>query len=67
VKPDRELLLEAVKDLHKGETVERALGRILRRYGGTYEDYLRIMGDVRELARKGKLTSDEAARILAQA
>jgi len=67
VKPDQELLLEAVKDLHKDEPVERALGRIMRRHGGTYEDYVRIMGGVRELARKEKVTPLEAARVLAQA
>ncbi len=66
MKPDRELLAEALKDLHKGETVERALGRIVRRSGGTYEEYVRIMGDVRELAVKEKLTSLDAARRLAQ-
>ncbi len=68
MKPDPEILLEAVKDLHKGETIERAVGRILRRYGGTYEvDYLRIMETVRDLARKEKITAIEAARKLAQA
>lgn len=68
MKPDPEILLEAVKDLHKGETIERAVGRILRRYGGTYEvDYQRIMATVREFARKEKITAIEAARKLAQA
>ena len=67
MKPDPEILLEAVKDLHKGETIERAVGRILRRYGGTYVDYQRIMGNVRELANRGDMTSLEAARRLAQA
>lgn len=63
----RELLEEALRDLHKGETIEKALGRILRRYGGTYEDYVRIIGDIRDLARKEKIASLEAARKLAQA
>ena len=66
MKPDRELLAEALKDLHKGETVERALGRIVRRNGGAYEEYVRIMADVRELAVKEKLTSVDATRRLAQ-
>jgi len=68
VKPDPEILLEAVKDLHKGETIERALGRILRRHGGTYgRDYQRIMGNVREFALREKITPLEAAHRLAQA
>jgi len=67
MKPDRELVAEALGDLHKGEPIERAVGRILRRYGGKYTDYVRIMGDVRELARQEKITSMDAARRLAQA
>jgi len=63
----RDLLAEALGDLQKGETIERALSRILRRYGGTYEDYVRIMSDVRDLATKEKLSTLEAARRIAQA
>ncbi len=63
----RDLLAEALGDLQKGETIERALSRILRRYGGTYEDYVQIMSDVRDLATKEKLSTLEAARRIAQA
>jgi len=63
----RDLLAEALGDLQKGETIERALSRILRRYGGTYEDYVRIMGEVRDLATQEKLATLEAARRIAQA
>jgi len=66
VRTDRELLAEAVKDLHKEETLERALSRILRRYGGTYDEYIRIMGEVRELANREKITALEAGRKLSQ-
>jgi len=66
VRTDREFLAEAVKDLHKEETLERALSRILRRYGGTYDEYIRIMGEVRELANREKITALEAARKLSQ-
>ena len=66
VRTDRELLAEALHDLHKEETLERALSRILRRYGGTYEEYIRIMGDVRELAKREKITAPEAARKISQ-
>ncbi len=61
----RDLIAEALGDLQKGETIERALSRILRRYGGTYEDYVRIMSDVRDLASKEKLSNLEAARRIA--
>ena len=66
MRTDREFLAEAVKDLHKEETLERALSRILRRYGGTYDEYIRIMGEVRELANREKITALEAARKLSQ-
>jgi len=64
---DDELLREALGDLHKGDTVERALGRIVRRHGRTYEDYLRIMDSVRDLAARDRLTQMQAARKLAHA
>ena len=64
---DEELLREAVGDLHKGETVERAVGRIVRRRGGTYGDYVRIMDSVRDLSARERLTALQAARKLAQA
>jgi hypothetical protein len=67
MRPDRDLLSEALGDLHKGETIERALSRIVRRDGGTYAEYMRIMGDVRDLANTEKVTALEAARRLAQA
>ena len=61
-----EILQEAIGDLHKGETLERAVGRIVRRNGGTYEDYTQIMGFVRDLAARERLTPLQAARKLAQ-
>jgi len=67
MRSSRDLLAEALGDLQEGETIERALSRILRRYGGTYEDYVRIMSDVRDLATKEKLSTLEAARRIAQA
>ncbi len=66
MRPDRELIAEALRDLHKEETIERALSRILRRYGGSYAEYLRIIGDVRDLATREKVTALEAAKRLAQ-
>ena len=66
MRTDRELLAEAVKDLHKEETLERALSRILRRYGGTYEEYIRILGDVRDLANGAKISAIEAAKRIAR-
>lgn len=46
------LLAETVKDLHKNETFERALGRILRRHGHSYEAYRALMDELRERSRR---------------
>jgi len=60
------ILEETVRDLHKNETFEKALGRAIRRNGGTYSDYIDIIGDVRELARKRRITLVEAAKKLSE-
>lgn len=57
-----QLLEEALKDLHKNETFERALGRILRRHGEGYEEYTRIISAVRNRARRDDVDLLEAAR-----
>ncbi len=56
------VLREALKDLHKNETFERALGRILRARGVDYEEYLELMGEIRERARRENVDIVEAAR-----
>ncbi len=56
------ILMEAIKDLHKNETFERALGRTLRRHGQEYEEYLQLVGDLREKARREGVDILEAAR-----
>lgn len=56
------LLQEALKDLHSNETFERALGRILRRHGKGYEDYVAIMGSVRAEAEREGIELLEAAK-----
>ena len=67
MRSEKDLIGEALGDLQKGETIERALGRILRRYGQKYEEYLRIMDIVREVAHRERVTNLEAARMIAQA
>lgn len=62
VKLDSEILLEAIRDLHKNETFERALGRVLRRHGRDYKDYLELMGRVRERATKEDVDMLAAAK-----
>ena len=66
MKGEAEVLREALGDLHKGETLERTVGRIVRRHNGSYSDYVRIMDSVRDLANRERLTPMQAARKLAQ-
>lgn len=61
----RRILLEAVKDLHRDEPFERALGRALRRHGRGFDDYLSIISQVRERASRDGVDSVEAARRVA--
>jgi hypothetical protein len=61
-----EVLREALRNLHKRDTLERAVGRAVRNRRGNYEDYLRIMGEVREAARRAKVSPLVAARRLVQ-
>ena len=62
---DPEIIAEALKDMHKRETLEEAVGRVVRKHGGKYEDYLRIMADIRDLAYSKEVTPLEAAREIA--
>ncbi|MEE9237120.1 MAG: hypothetical protein V3U52_04970 [Thermoplasmata archaeon] len=56
------ILQEALEDMHKNETFERALGRILRAHSRDYEDYLELVSEIRERAGQEKVDIVEAAR-----
>jgi hypothetical protein len=62
VTDDIAIVREALKDRHPNESFERTLGRIVRRQGGTFSDYLRIADALRELARERKVGLEDAAR-----
>jgi len=62
---DRVVLLEAAGEMRRGERFEQVLGRVARRHGGTYADYVRLIGRVREVAGRKKLTLAQAARAVA--
>ncbi len=60
-----EVLREAVRGQHPNDTFEKALGRAVRTHGGTFDDYVELIGRVRGRARRDKTTLPEAARALA--
>ncbi len=47
------------------ESFEQSLGRSVRKHGGTYQDYVDLVSQVREAARKRHLSLSDAARFLA--
>jgi hypothetical protein len=59
---DRAALREALRRSRKGESFETALGITLRKRGLDYGEYIRLMSEVRELARKRKVTIVEAVK-----
>lgn len=63
--PIGQVLREAVRDLHPNETFEKSLSRSVRAHGGTYEEYLDLIGKVRDRARKKRVPLKDAARALA--
>ena len=48
-----------------GEAFEQALGRAMRRHGGTYQEYVDLISEVREIARARKVSLRDAARLRA--
>ena len=63
---DKEVLRNALADRQKNETLERALGRAIRKDQGDFKRYIKVISDVRELAIEKNIGVLEAARILAK-
>ena len=59
------VIKDALERRRKNETLERAIGKAVRRSGGKYEDYIEIMSRIRELGKAEGLTLEEAAREVA--
>ena len=55
------IVQEAVRTRLRNETVERAVGRTMRRRGLDFSRYIQVMSDLRDLAKERKVTLDEAA------
>ncbi len=57
-------VLKDALDLPPGKPFEQCVGQSVRRHGGTYEDYVELIGRVRETARTHKVSLRDAARLL---
>lgn len=60
------IVLEAVDTRLRDETIERAIGRTIRRRGLDFSRYIQVMSDLRDLAKERKVTPDDAAEDLAK-
>ena len=61
---DIDVIRNAIKNKHRDEPFERALGRAVRKDGGDYKRYLDLMADIREYARRRRVNVVEAARMI---
>jgi hypothetical protein len=64
---EREALKRAVEKERKTEAFEKSLGRAFRNAGLDFDAYILIISDVRALAKREKMTLEEAAQQLASA
>lgn len=64
---DREALKTAVEKQRNKEPFEKALGRTLRNEGFDFDAYILIISEVRTVAKREKITLEEAALRLATA
>ena len=55
------VLREAVKIRQRKEELDRAIGRALRRRQMNFDVYVKIMSELRELAKDEKISVDDAA------
>ncbi len=62
----RDVLREAAKEQHPNETFEKALSRTVRKRQGTYQDYIDLIGQVRNRARRDRSSLLDAAKAMAQ-
>jgi hypothetical protein len=60
------IVQEAVRIRLRNETIERAIGRAVRKRGLDFSRYVQVMSDLRDLAKERKATSDEVAEGLAE-
>ncbi|MFQ5909105.1 MAG: hypothetical protein ACE5IJ_00080 [Thermoplasmata archaeon] len=60
-----DIIMDALKHRRRNETLEKAIGKAVRRSGGSFEYYIEIMSCIREKRRAKKLTLLDAARKVA--
>ena len=64
--PAAQVLREAVRDIHRNETFEKALGRAVRTHHGTFEDHMELVAKVRAQAKRDGTGLVSAAEVLSR-
>jgi len=60
------IVQEALRTRLRNETVERAIGRTVRRRDLDFSRYIQVISELRDFAKARKVTPDEAAEALAK-
>lgn len=58
---EKQALRDAVEKRRKGEPFESSLARQVKNLGLSYEDYIRIISDLRDFAKVEEIELEEAA------
>lgn len=62
-----DILRESLATRQRKETLERAIGRAVRRSNLDYSVYIKIMSELRELSEKGHADPEDTAKKLVSA
>jgi len=59
-----EVIRDALEHMRDREELEQAIGRTVRKRGLSFEFYIQLMGEIRELARREGVSVEKAAKRL---
>ena len=62
---EKGVIEEALSQIRKTMTFEQTLGKTMRKRGMDFDAYVRLMSEIRDIARKRKVSVEEAAESLA--
>jgi len=62
---EKGVIEEALSQTRKTMTFEQTLGKTMRKRGMDFDAYVRLMSEIRDIARKRKVSVEEAAESLA--
>ena len=63
---EREAISEALSQARKKVAFEHTLGKMVRKRGMDFDAYLRLIGEIRDIARKRRISLEESARALVE-